>query len=226
MATDQVSIFNLALSAAGVTELVSSPTEDSPEARTCALWFDVVVEKALRAAPWPSAKKLRRLATISEADPSRSWQSGDPEPGWRFAYAYPTDLIRPRYLVGYHPFTTGLTGSSRSILTNLEDAILVYTNNNKNIASWDPSLRMAIIYALAAAITMPLTSKLERVRSNYELANQYVFEARTEAANQNNNQLESLPDWIVARGYTQGQTAHYIYPHGPVFSMSDFSVNG
>lgn len=222
MATDQVTIFNLALTAAGINERVASPTEASPEAETCLLWYDVVLDKVLRAAPWPAARTVKRLALIKERDFSANWTAEDPEPNWRFAYAYPTDLIRPQYLVNYQPFTTGRTNSKRSVLTNVASAMLVYTAQSPNIGQWDSGFKMAVIHALASSITMPLTAKNDRVRMNFELANNYILEARLEAANQSDNQLEALPDWIEARGYSQGRTARYIYPHGPVFNMSDF----
>lgn len=221
MATDEVGIYNQAVSFVGSDSTVASTDEVSREAEVCSLWYDSVVQKTLRAAPWPSARKVIRLALLAERDFTEEWTSADPEPNWKYAYSYPSDLIRPRYLHGYGRFTTGLTDGTRSILTDVEDAILIYTSRQKSVLSWENDLQLAITYALAAHICMPLSGKLEKTSLAIQLANQLILDARMTAANQDTDRLDSIPDWIAARGFGNAQSSKFIFPDGPTFSVSD-----
>lgn len=220
MATDEVGIYNLALSVVGSTSSVSSPTEASREAEVCNLWYAPTVEKVLHAAQWPSARAVARLALVKERDFDKDWVSDDPEPPWKYAYSYPSDMLRPRFMTNFARFTTGLRNGSSVILTDFEDAILVYTIRQFNVNLWDAGLKMAIVYALAAHIAMPLSGKLERARLAVGQANTFVMEARQAVANQDNEQLDHIPEWFEARGFGEYKTQKYIFPDGPTVSIA------
>lgn len=221
MINDKVSIFNLALNAIGARNNVSSPDENSREAEVCRLWYSPVVDQVLASAPWPSARAFSRLALLKERDFDEDWVTDDPEPEFRFVYSVPSDILRPRYLSNYNRFTiASYPGDVKALMTNEEAAILVYTKRQENIALWDSELQMAIVYALASNICSPLTGKPQRSRSLLEQANNLVFAAREGAANTNEDQRESIPDWILARGYGGGwQQFKYLYPYGPLLSV-------
>src|SRR5690606_39709181 len=91
MAQDLVTLYNLALSVAGITSGVDSPSEASPEAEQCRLWFEPVRNLILRAAFWPSVKGVKRLGLLATRDTDQDWTSSDPFPGWLYAYALPSD---------------------------------------------------------------------------------------------------------------------------------------
>lgn len=217
-------IFNLALDAAGNRNDVSAPDEGSREAKVCLRWYDTVVDQVLAAAPWPSATAYSRLAVLSERDVDLDWTNNDPDPGWRFAYALPSDLVLPRNLSDFGRFVISLTNEAapkKAIMAHTENAILTYTRRLTDIALWDVSLRLAIIRALAAVITMPLQGKPDRAELNLGLANQTILEMRVAQANLNENQLESIPEWLSARGFGVTQSSRYYYPFGPLLAITE-----
>lgn len=218
----------MALTHCGSEELVSLPTENSRAAEICNLWYDDVRDYIFRAAFWPSVKGNARLAVLGERDETVDWTAADPDPPWRFAYGVPTDFIAPRFLTNYDRFELSTTFSAvKCIVTNTEEAILVYTRRIDIPNVWDQALKMAIIHALAAQITMPLTGKTDRYRINVEAANSYIDGARVMAANTNENQFDSLPDWITARGTVDTSSRiRFIYPYGPSISFAELASVG
>jgi hypothetical protein len=66
---------------------------------------------------------------------------------------------------------------------------------------------MAIVYGLAANICMPLCGKPARAKALADKANELVMSARVDAANSNNESYESIPDWIMARGFNSTSLA-------------------
>src|SRR5690606_4166538 len=116
----------------GARQSVSGVANDGRETEVCNLWYPILLDKVLRAAPWPSARMARRLGLIKEKADGTQWENGDPHPGYRFAYSYPEDMVRPRYLSNYAPFITGmLTAGTPAIMTNAEAPILIYTMRQK-----------------------------------------------------------------------------------------------
>lgn len=225
MAQDLVSLFNLALQAAGVTALVSTPTENSVEAETCRLWYEPARDHVLRAAYWPSAKAVRRLGQLAERDESAVWVVSDPLPGWKYAYQQPSDLLAPRYLSTFDRFETGVYENKRAIFTNAATPILIYTKRQDDLSLWDSQLYLAIAHAVASFICMPLTGKPSRARAAAEQANSLIAAAQTSAANEANNFIDSLPSWIAAREYAGGLGMdRYYFPYGPSISSLGVSV--
>ncbi len=218
MAQDKVKLYNLALSAAGSRELVSSPTEKSRAAETCDLWFETVRDHVLKSAPWPSAKAVSRLA-LGDAKSTDTWQEGDADPGYLYAYNAPQDMLQPRFLAGYQRFEIGVRVNTISVMTNQEQALLVYTKRQDNIALWDSSLFLAISMALASYITMPLTGKNQRSALARENANQAIAAARVSQANTDSFMHDHVPEWIQARGFIGSlPVERFIYPYAPLLS--------
>lgn len=221
MATSEVEIYNLALSAVG-TGSVSATTEASREAEICRLWFGTVRDHVLRAAPWPSAKAHARLAVLAERDDTLAWVDGDPDPGFMYAYAAPSDMLTPRHLTDYSRFTLSVHGDVKAIMTNTEDALLYYTRSQTNISLWDVQLQMAIVFALGAMIGMPLHGKPSRVKTAQDQANALILQAREGEANTDNNEIDTVPSWLVARGYAENAPAtRYYFPYGPMISTTE-----
>lgn len=217
---DLVTLFNLASGSAGGKNSISSPTENSREAELCRMWYEPVRNFVLRAAPWSSTKTFARLSVLKERNDSLPWADGDPEPGYRFAYSLPDNFLYPRYLVNFAHFTMGLLQSNRlAIMTNQEEAVLCYSLLQTSPVMWDPALFMAVAYALAAKITVPLSGKDERQRAAVQEANSIILLARTNEANQDYTPVEWVPEWISARGFGPATTSRFIYPTGPMFSV-------
>lgn len=215
MVTDEVGIYNLALNAIGARSNLSSTTDRDRGAEVCRLWYPVVRDQVLSAAPWPSCKAFRRLALLKQRDPNKPWQSDDPEPGYQYAYSAPDDMLHPRYLSDFTQFTvSAYTNQVRAINTNTAEAILSYTKRNVAINMWENPLQMAIAYGMAANIAMPLTGKPQRASMLIQQANDLIITARLEAANQGDERYETMPDWITARGYCADFPTRWYYPTG------------
>jgi hypothetical protein len=109
-----------------------------------------------------------------------------------------------------------------AINTQQENAILCYTVVQDNVSLWDPQLTLAIAFALGSFISLPLHGKPARARLVEERANQLVYQARENAANSDENQYETIPDWIAARGFAlSAPQSRFYWPNGPMISVSE-----
>jgi hypothetical protein len=218
VASSELDIYNLAIAHAGVDASLTNLADKSREAELCRLFYDNVQKKVLSAAPWSEAKKTARLNLLATAT-DEDWIDGDPEPGWTFAYKRPNDFIYPRYTSNYGRFILGNRGGENVIYSGEEDALLTYTFQQTDVAKWSQWLIDAVSYALAASIIIPLSGKNDRAQLMYSLANQHILIAREMTANEDNQQLESLPPWLAARGASgPGFPDRYIYPVGPLLA--------
>jgi len=218
---DKTSLFNLALNAIGARSNIASPTENSREAQVCSLWYPVVMDQVLSAAPWPELTKLASLTLLDTRDPEIAWVSTNARPGYTYAYAIPADCAQPQYLTNFDRFLVTAYGTGQSLDTNTENAILAYTSNAVQASAWSPSLQMAFVYALASHIVMPLSGKVARAKQMVDQANAFIMQAREQASNTSMEQFDTVPDWISARGYagtTLGQ--RYVYPYGDLLAAS------
>lgn len=128
--TSITDIANRALSAVGTRSQIASLAENSAEARSAAKWIDTTRRSILRMAPWNSSRNYNTLSLLSAApgtpeNPSAGtalWAKGQPPPPWAYEYAYPSDCIRPVFIVpqfntGFAPgvpVTTAITGGAPS----------------------------------------------------------------------------------------------------------------
>lgn len=220
--SSETAIYNLALNAIGARSNVSSPDEASREAEVCKLWYSPVRDQVLASSVWPEATKLARLALLDERDMDEDWVVTNARPDYAYAYAVPSDFLHPQYLSGYQRFLiTSYPDDRKVLVTNYEEAILIYTSRMETISLWSASLQMAIVYGLASHIAMPLSGKGSRVKALADKANELIWAARERAANTSNEQFESLPDWISGRGYSGATaSARYVYPYGDTFGSN------
>lgn len=126
---DLVSITNRALQAVGTRTNVTQAeltNNSSNEAIQTNLVITKIRDEMLRKAPWNCAKNFVNLTFITSApgtpeNPTASgltWQKGIPAPPWAYEYQFPTDCIRPCWVVpqfatgfgGGVPITTAVTG--------------------------------------------------------------------------------------------------------------------
>lgn len=221
--SSEVQVYNLALNAVGERSNISSPTEQSRPAEVCHLWYSPVRDQILAAAPWPEATRIAYLPLLAEADDEDAWLETEPRLGYQYVYAMPSDALRPRYMSDFTRFLFTSYGDQRAIHSNTGSAILAYTSRLENIALWDAELQMAIVYGLAANICMPLSGKPARAKMLAEKANELIMNARVAAANANNESYESIPDWIVARGFNHSSAQRYFHPYGSLLALTNVS---
>lgn len=125
--TAEIDVANRALQSVGTRTTIASLTENSPEARQCSIAIDVVRDEVLRMAPWNCATNFNTLTLIAAAPGTPEnptigttlWQKGQPPPPWAYEYAYPSDCLRPLWVLpqttwgisGGVPITTAVTGN-------------------------------------------------------------------------------------------------------------------
>ncbi len=156
-----VRIGNMALSHIGVSSTIESLTENIPEANQINLWYEFSREQALEMLDWTFARKRQTLALHND---------DAPEDVWTFRYQYPADAIKIRSLVNpagkladASPFDIEMSddGTEKTILTNIEDAVAVYTFNTQAVTLFPPMFIEALSFLLASHIAFPLTGSPE-----------------------------------------------------------------
>lgn len=205
-------IFNMALGACGSNLLVSDSEELSREAAICRLWYPLVRDNVQTSAPWASVKSHQRLARLSDADLNLPWEDLGAEPGYAYAYAVPSGLLIPRFMSNYQPFSYGSFGDRRVISTSDATPILTYNRRNEDTAEWDVPLTMTIVYTLAVHIARQVSGRASTIAENIGMADRIVSDMRMQEANVTDEPIESVPDYISARGYAVGLTSRFFYP--------------
>lgn len=172
-AISDVTIANMALSHVGAKSTIEAIGEESVEGEVIDLWFEYSRLQTLQAFDWNFARKRIVLTTHGE-DP--------PEGVWGFRYKYPSDCVSARKienptgsspLIWVQSFTQpgsigdaipfevemNAAGNVKTILTNLDDAILVYTFNQADAGLYAPLFVEALSWAVASHIAFTLTGK-------------------------------------------------------------------
>lgn len=216
-------LFNLALNAIGARSNIASPTENSREAQVCSLWYEVVRDSVLAAAPWPELTRLASLTLVDTTDPTVDWTNVEARPGYSYVYSLPNDCLQPQYLSNFSRFfLQQYSDKSQVLCSNTPDAILAYTTSDVEPGMFGPGLGMAMTYALASHICMPLSGKVTRAKQMVDQANNFIMAAREDAGNSQNDTYESVPDWLAVRGFanTHVNAAKFIYPYGNLLTVS------
>jgi hypothetical protein len=235
MASSQVQIANMALDVIGTRSTITSLTEGSTEANAIARHWDNAVDAVLRAAHWNFARKQRALTLLQDGT------QGQPVPQpWLYEYAYPSDCVLMRSLMptiqvnpvsspgvpapvaAYGPpprflmsTDTDINGNALEVLlTNQPQATGVYTFRNTNTAMWDALYVQAFAAYLGARVCLALTGDKTTAKMALAEAQQYAIDAQRVNGNEGLTVIDSIPDWMRARGYN----SDWAYPYGGMFS--------
>lgn len=211
-----VIIARMALTHVGARNTIESLSENSPEAKVCKLWYDPSRKQALEAFDWNFARKRQALAVHNDAPP---------EGVWLFRYQYPADCIAARrvenpvisatsggvftseafkHVVGVNPdavpfeIETSNDGTI-SILTDLEDAILVYTFDLTNENLFPMMFVEAHSRVLAARIAFSLTAKRSIADDQFRMFLALVSAAEKRNANEQVQKPPRDAEWIRGR---------------------------
>lgn len=219
MAASEVEICNLALDAVGTRSTIASLTESSAEARACSRQYRAARDSVLAAAHWNFARKQVALAVLKDGTVTPSQNVPTP---WTYEYAYPSDCISARYLMPSVMDTLSQTrvlanemsrfivssdvdsfnAPNKVILTNLDQAILVYTMRLEDPSLYDEQFTTAFSYFLGAKLALALTGDKALARGLFATADQMTREARAGNGNEGGPTLIDItPDWISARGF-------------------------
>lgn len=221
MAVDVLAVYNQALSALGTESTVEYTTEKSKGAEKCNLWYETVRDAIFCAAPWPTLTSFSRLALVVERSSTADWVVTDPPPGWTYAYALPSDCLRPRSLSSFGQFLISGRNGVTILATNEATPILEFTRRETLPERFGVELLQAVVFGLAAHIAKAMTGNDSDLQNMFQLAQEKILTARVNAANAQNVQYESDPTWMTARGQSLGSpTQKYIYP------SANFTVSG
>ena len=201
-----VIIANMALSHIGAENDIEGLDEETAEAKAINTWYDFSLQQALEAFDWTFAR--RRIVLNLHAD-TISTTSNQPLAGvWGFRYSYPPDCVTLRKL--QHPnappdnalpfeIELSLDGTEKTIVTNVENAVAVYTFIQTAANLYTPGFVLALSFAVAANIAFTLTGKLSVAKQMTVNFGQAIGIA---AANMLNEAVEKPPrdaDWVRAR---------------------------
>lgn len=201
MATiSKVLIANMALSNLGGRSKIESFTEQSVEAAEVNLWYDYSRLATLQAFNWSFATKRLALALDSNEAPLLEWT---------YRYQYPSDCVRARYIENPSgpwedvvPFKVEMAdATTKTILTDMEDATLVYTFDQENTSFFTPLFVKAMSFHLASQLAMPITGKVALQDNMFE---KWLFHVNMAAAHDANESGPRAPrdgDSVRARGY-------------------------
>lgn len=215
MATDAITIWNLALSAAGSPHTVSDPQETSREANLCRLHYDLVRDNVLKAAPWPSTEATSRLTLAAVRDYTVPWQPTDPRVGFKYEYKHPEDMLAPRHLATWARFKNvwSVGRNENGIASNEPLAILHYTFRQADVSKWSAGLQATVVEMLGATLVQPLNGKVSLSERLLERAESRALLTRTSAANEQAMNYDRIPEGLVQRGYDAPiSQVRYHYP--------------
>ena len=168
MADSVAEVCNQALSHLGergdaVTD-IDSPS--NKQERHCNILYPSARNFVLAAFDWHFARKF---IAMSEAVLEDSEHIG----GWTYAYTYPSDCAAPRKIYEAIETVDGIDwdvmlkfdNSARYILTDQEDAVLVYTGRVSDVTLWPPAFEAMVSWKLASDLAMPITSDINLAKS-------------------------------------------------------------
>ncbi|MGA2401441.1 MAG: hypothetical protein ABSG91_07015 [Syntrophobacteraceae bacterium] len=159
---------------------------------------------------WPQdCIRLRRVL-----NPYVQSQAGSVVPMWPGIVAAPPKI--PAEMDNRVPYQISLDRDSagnqiKVILSNIENALIVYTALVDNPNLWDDEFSEAFVFMLASHLVGALIGDKQMDKALYEKAAQLAVTARAVDANEQPVSPNHTPDWIRVRGYS-AIPGEYPYP--------------
>jgi hypothetical protein len=200
MSTD-VEICNRALGRIGHTQLIQTLADSNVEAEQCDLNFDACRDEALQFHAWNFATKrvvLAELTLVERTD-------------WEYVYTYPSDCLFARFIVPpgvRNPMAieriefkieANDAGDGRVILTDQEDAELVYTMRHTAPTVWPETFASALAWRIAVELALGVKkdpAMAERITTGYDRT---ILKAAATDANEGQGPMPATTPSIAAR---------------------------
>lgn len=228
--TSEVDIVNRSLASIGSQSQVSSinPSDGSAEANAAALLYYPTRDSLLRACDWNFARKqvgLTQLKSAYDTTPtlpvpwlyeyaypsdcldvhvitSGSWASSS---STSYTTADPLITYGQQRSGGTAKFrvssdTDGSGNMVKVILTNVYQAVLLYTAQVTNPDLWDSMFADAMVASLAAKLVNPLSRNANLMVEQTKIAQAILVEAKARNANEDVPEYDRVPDWMSVRG--------------------------
>jgi len=167
--TTSIDIANRALILLGGRGITSF-TENSNEARIAKSLYLSTRDYVLRAYPWASLKKRKKLIEISDT----------PVNGFKHQYQLPEESIRVIEVHGADRLSSDAWEvNGDRVLTNAKPVSIVYLANNTPESKYSTQLVQALVYRLASEMSYPVTGNNTAQGNFSALFGQVLDEART-----------------------------------------------
>lgn len=195
-----VEICSLALSHVGGYYL-ESLDEPRKEARECKRLYAPARDATLEVFDWGFARKRLALGLLA-----------DTVDGWDYVYAWPSDCAMPRRIYDPSnpentqetdpiPMDLGVNSalSKRTIMTDQEDAILIYTAKVEDSNVYTASFVDALSWRLASDLAIPLRSDSKLQQNFLQQFRLRIGEAGVSSANADKKKPSSVSSFQSAR---------------------------
>jgi len=206
MAISNVTISNMALSHIGADSTIESMTEGSAESNQAILWYEYCRLQILEAYDWGFARKRIDMAVvdaISDDTTDNAYYE------WVYRYQYPSDCLAMRKISNPNGITddaipfdieAGSGGQTKVVMTNMEDAIGVYTFDCETTSMFSAHFVDTLAALLAHRMAFSLTGSRAIASDMLQL---YQGMIRVAPAHDANERMAPPPrdaDWIRGRG--------------------------
>ena len=187
MVTTDISICNLALMRIGLPTIASFE-QTTKEAKTCAAVYPFSLKAVLEDHYWGFAKKSAEGVVVDEDYLD-----------WEFTYEYPSDCIAIRKIadpvnlsgasaeelsgistnkIEYDLMVGGGDTASTVVVTNQEDAVIIYTALIENPALYTSLFVEALSYRVAADLAVPLRADSKLQLSMFNIYQNIINKAK------------------------------------------------
>jgi|SRR5579864_5490707 len=177
--TSPADVLNVALRRIGYKLRVGSLLEGSVAAKVALDIYAQTRDEVLRQDDWAFAERNVALALLKQAPvggyiPPRVWTGAtDPPLPWQFEYSYPVDCLKiravkyaPLFLPSFDPQTNLFAidndnyynPARKVILTNVANAVLVYTGQITDPATWEADFVEEIAASLGRRLAPTLAN--------------------------------------------------------------------
>lgn len=205
MAQSAVQICNMALARVGVSQVISSLSESSTEARVCSLWYEQCRDSLLQSAPWKFAYKIAALQDV-----------GDPPLDWSYRYRYPNDCLKAikitpdandrvatttsATLIKYiYEVVADTDNAGKSILCDYDAMYLHYIARVEDPTMYDALFTSALAWLIASEIALPLTADANKSKYAFDAYYAALAEALVVSSNEGYEGAENTTDLISGR---------------------------
>jgi len=206
MAISNVTISNMALSHIGADSTIESMTESSAEAAQCNLWYEYSRLQILEAYDWGFARKRIDMAvvdTISDDTTDNAYYE------WVYRYQYPSDCLSMRKISNPNGITddaipfdieAGSGDLTKVIMTNMEDAIGVYTFDCNTPSMFSAHFVDTLAVLLAHRVAFSLTGSRAIAGDMMQMYQGMIRAAPAYDANERMSPPPRDADWVRGRG--------------------------
>ena len=194
---NEIEICNIALSRVGANK-IQALTEATREARACNTHYEIARDDTLSEIDWGFARQQKVLAELSET-----------RDGWDYVYAYPAGCLVAREIYNSAKvndedkikFDVGLSsdGNQKVVLTDEEDAQLIYTAQVTNASVFPIKFVNALSWRLAAELAVPLRGVTSIFNGFYQMFLASIGKAAQVSANEHHKVPSESSSFTNAR---------------------------